>query len=98
MNSDKVKRNVSAVDRKSKTNFKKGRKAMKTRVPILVMLFLFFPTISANAGPKSDGAGEGAEFAPGVVMVKFVLILHVLRVAAVCGRAGSVKLTGNARV
>jgi thermitase len=37
----------------------------------VLMLFLFWATNSANAGPKSERTEEGAEFASGVVMVKF---------------------------
>lgn len=71
MNSDKVKRNVSAVDRKSKTNFKKGRKAMKTKILTVTMLLLFLVSIPGNAGLKNVKAEEATEFAPGVLMVKF---------------------------
>jgi hypothetical protein len=71
MNSDKVKRNVSAVDRKSKTNFKKGRKAMKTKLLILTVLLTTVCLFSFSSSEAATSSGRPYDCEEDLIEVMF---------------------------
>ncbi|MGB2990078.1 MAG: FG-GAP-like repeat-containing protein [Candidatus Zixiibacteriota bacterium] len=71
MNSDKVKRSVSAVERKSKTNFKKGRKAMKTKLLILTVLLTTVCLLSFSSSEAATSSGQPYDCEEDLIEVMF---------------------------